>query len=66
MATRSGIVTTMELAAAIRDREPHVEVVLTGRGCPDELLDLADYITELRAVRHPFERGVPARIGVEY
>lgn len=66
VATRSGIVMTMELAAAIRDREPHVEVALTGRGCPDELLDLADYITEFRAVRHPFERGVPARIGVEY
>jgi cob(I)alamin adenosyltransferase len=43
-----------------------VEVVLTGRGAPDVLLDLADYVTEMSPVKHPFDQGVPARKGVEY
>lgn len=42
------------------------EVVLTGRKAPKELLDKADYITEFRAERHPFEKGVQAREGIEY
>jgi cob(I)alamin adenosyltransferase len=66
VAARSDLVDAGELASTIRDRAPHVEVALTGRGCPDVLLDLADYLTELRPVRHPFECGVPARKGVEY
>ena len=42
------------------------EVVLTGRKAPKELLDRADYITEFRAERHPIEKGVQAREGIEY
>ena len=42
------------------------EVVLTGRKAQKELLDRADYITEFRAERHPFEKGVQAREGIEY
>jgi cob(I)alamin adenosyltransferase len=42
-----------------------VEVVLTGRGAPKELLDLADYVTEMRAVRHPYQKGVLSRQGVD-
>ena len=46
-------------------RERGVETVLTGR-CPEGLAALADYVSEIRSVRHPFERGVPARAGVEF
>jgi len=42
------------------------EIILTGRNPADFLTDAADYITEMRAVRHPFEKGVMARKGVEY
>lgn len=42
------------------------EVVLTGRHAPKELLEKADYITEFRAVRHPFEKGIAAREGIEF
>ncbi len=42
------------------------ELVLTGREPAEFLLEAADYITEMRCVRHPFEKGVPARRGVEY
>ena len=43
-----------------------LEVVLTGRGPSEELLSRADYVTEMRAVKHPYENGVGARKGVEY
>lgn len=66
VAARKGLVDPGELAQAIRARAPHVEVALTGRGAVPELLELADYITELEARRHPLERGIPARKGVEY
>lgn len=42
------------------------ETVLTGRDCPEEIADKADYISEIIPVRHPFEKGVDARRGIEY
>lgn len=42
-----------------------LEVVLTGRNPPDRLLELADYVSEIRKIKHPFDRGIPARAGVE-
>lgn len=66
VAARSGLIGAEDLAAAIRDRALDVEVVCTGRGAPPELLELADYVTELHPVRHPHERGIRARKGIEY
>ena len=50
----------------IRRRPEGLELVLTGRTATRQLLDLADYHTRMQLVRHPFERGIPARFGVEY
>lgn len=47
------------------NRPEHLEVVLTGRDPGEELLELADYVTEMRKVKHPFDQGVPARKGIE-
>jgi len=55
-----------DVAGFLRDRPDGLEVVLTGRGCPDEIMDIADYVTEMRLVKHPAEKGVKARKGVEY
>lgn len=43
-----------------------VELVLTGRGPAVFLVECADYVTEMRAVRHPFEKGITARRGIEF
>ena len=51
--------------ACLRHRPPHVHVVLTGRNAPDELVDLADTVTEMRLVKHHFKAGVPAQRGIE-
>ena len=50
---------------ALRDRPPHVHVVLTGRQAPQELVDLADTVTEMAMVKHHYRAGVPAQRGIE-
>ncbi len=54
------------VAEALKARPEHVEVVLTGRGCPKVIAEMADYVTEMNLVRHPAERGIRGRRGVEY
>lgn len=44
----------------------HTELVLTGHVLPQDLLPLADYISEVRAVKHPYKNGQPARKGIEF
>ncbi|HBG47061.1 MAG TPA: cob(I)yrinic acid a,c-diamide adenosyltransferase [Deltaproteobacteria bacterium] len=52
---------------AFLDKKPDsLEVALTGRGAPVELVQSADYVTEMLKIKHPFDRGVPARRGIEY
>jgi cob(I)alamin adenosyltransferase len=50
----------------VTGRPPHVELILTGRHAPNKLLDLADQVTEMVKVRHPFDDGVGARKGIDY
>ena len=50
---------------ALRERPTHVHVVLTGRNCPQELIDLADTVTEMALVKHHYQAGVPAQRGIE-
>ncbi|MBL7153923.1 MAG: cob(I)yrinic acid a,c-diamide adenosyltransferase [Phycisphaerae bacterium] len=47
-------------------RDPGVEIVMTGRGATKELLDLADLVTEMKNVKHPFDKGLGARRGIDY
>ena len=49
----------------IRDSPDCLEVVLTGRNPGEELLKLADYVTEMKKIKHPFDQGIPARKGIE-
>lgn len=51
----------------LKNKPKNMEVVLSGRGAPKELMDLADYVTELVSHKHPFDtKGTPARRGIEY
>jgi cob(I)alamin adenosyltransferase len=42
-----------------------VHVVLTGRRCPNEIIDMADTVTEMTMVKHAFQTGIPAQRGIE-
>ncbi len=50
----------------LQEKPENLEVVLTGRNPSDRLKEEADYISEILAVRHPYEKGIPARAGIEY
>jgi len=50
----------------IEQRAPHVELVLTGRGADEQLISRADLVTHMQQTKHPYQRGTPARIGIEY
>lgn len=65
-ALRHGLLEEAPLRAYLRDPAPGVELVLTGRNPPDWLLDRADYVTEMKKIRHPYDKGVAAREGIEY
>ena len=51
--------------ACLRERPSHVHVVLTGRNCPQEIVDLADTVTEMAKVKHAYDAGIPAQRGIE-
>ena len=55
-----------DVADLIARRPPGVELVLTGRNMPAAILDMADLVTEMRMVKHPFQAGIAARHGIEY
>jgi len=52
--------------ATIRDRPRHVNIVVTGRDAPAELVDVADTVTEMREVKHAFRQGIRAARGIDY
>ncbi len=58
--------TEEEVLAALKERNPKIEVVLTGRGKPVKLIEYADLVTEMRPLKHYFYKGDMARRGVEY
>jgi cob(I)alamin adenosyltransferase len=49
----------------LAQRPAHVHVCLTGRRCPQEIIDIADTVTEMKLVKHAFQAGVPAQRGIE-
>ena len=61
-----GWIDTADVVTAIRHRPEHVNIVVTGRDAPQELIDLADTVTDMRKVKHAYDRGVNAIRGIEY
>lgn len=54
-----------EVLQTLRERPSQVHVVLTGRRCPQALIELADTVTEMQLVKHAYQAGVPAQRGIE-
>lgn len=55
-----------EAVSTLKDRPDQVNVILTGRDAPAPIVDIADTVTEMRKVKHAFDRGVMARRGIDY
>ncbi len=67
IALRYDYLDVAEVVAFLRDEKPAMtHVVLTGRNAKPEVIDLADLVTEMTAVKHPFRAGIKAQKGVEF
>jgi len=61
-----GLVKLEDIKNIIDRKDPAVEIVMTGRGATEELIALADLVTEMKNIKHPFDKGTPARRGIEF
>ena len=61
-----GILTDDEVIAFLKAKPENLEVVLTGRNPSDKLLEICDYATEMKKIKHPYDKGQGARYGIEY
>ena len=65
-AVEGGIITEKELIEKIRMHKNDTEIVITGGRVSQELTDVCDYVTHMQKIKHPFDKGVAARKGVEF
>jgi len=61
-----GWIDTNEVVRVIQERPETVSVVATGRDAPAALIDLADTVTEMRSIKHAYDRGIVAKKGIDY
>ncbi|ABR49744.1 ATP:corrinoid adenosyltransferase BtuR/CobO/CobP [Alkaliphilus metalliredigens QYMF] len=60
-------IVSVEAIISLIDKKPnHVELILTGRQAPEVLVQRADYVTEMKMIKHPFEKGIISREGIEH
>jgi len=55
-----------EVIQEIKEKPDKVEVVITGRKAPQEIIEIADLVTEMKEIKHPYQKGIEARKGIEY
>ncbi len=66
VAAACGLVEVEEVLALMAKRPPHVDMVLTGRYCPESIMEKADMVSEIKEVKHHYQKGIQAREGIEY
>ncbi len=55
-----------EVVEGLQGKPEALHVILTGRGAPPEIIELADLVTEMKAIKHPYEKGSPAQYGIDF
>jgi len=55
-----------EVVKKMKEKPQNVEIVITGRRAPEEIIEIADLVTEMKEIKHPYQKGVEARRGIEY
>lgn len=61
-----GFLDLEEVITTLRKKPDSVHVVLTGRNAPKELIEIADLVTEMKEIKHPFKKGIVAQRGIEF
>jgi cob(I)alamin adenosyltransferase len=62
----NGYATVSDVKKITKAKPEKLELVFTGRGAPKEMIEIADYVTEIRMIKHPYTKGVKARKGIEF
>ncbi|HHU77162.1 MAG TPA: cob(I)yrinic acid a,c-diamide adenosyltransferase [Firmicutes bacterium] len=65
-ALRFDFIPVAKVLELIKNKPSFVELILTGRGMPPEILQAADLVSEINALKHPYEKGIKSRRGIEY
>ena len=65
-AIKAGLVPLDEVVELVRTKPAELHLVLTGRDAPQELIEVADLVSEVQPIKHPFERGIKAQRGIEF
>jgi cob(I)alamin adenosyltransferase len=60
------LITADDVLKLIKDKTPNTELILTGRNADSRIIEAADLVTEMKAVKHPYDKGIKAREGIEY
>ncbi len=60
------LLNTDDVIKLIKNKPKNIELILTGRDAPKEIIELADYVIENIVIKHPFTKGIEARKGIEY
>jgi cob(I)alamin adenosyltransferase len=66
IAVRDGFLTEEEVLSLMMQKPEKLELILTGRGATEGIMEKADLVSEVREVKHPYNRGVKSRKGIEY
>jgi cob(I)alamin adenosyltransferase len=61
-----GLLPIEKVLTVLKGKPDRLELVLTGRDMPLEIIELADLVTEMKMVKHPYQKGLPARKGIEF
>lgn len=65
-AVHYGLVEVGEIIKLVEDKPVEMTIVFTGREAPDGLLEIADLVTEMKEIKHPFKKGIAAKKGIDY
>ena len=65
-ALHKGLIDVNEVLKLLNEKPENVEIILTGRNAPAEIVERADYVSEIKEIKHPWSQGIGARRGIEY
>ena len=65
-AAKFGLLDAAEILELVKIRPPQMHLVFTGRDALPELIDAADLVTEMKLIKHPFQKGIAAQPGIEF
>ena len=63
---KEGMLSEAQVLEFITNAPNSIEIVMTGHNPPERFIDEADYVTEMKKIKHPYDRGLRGRIGIEF